>query len=348
MVVPSGVSAQPTCSWSELEAVDYPTVIDCTDLENDPECNSYTLSTDPDWDGLHHGMMGYDADDDVVVYWGGFGGDRTVGLSPLQGHVWQWNESEGNWGKQPDTTNYPQGTTSPAARNKSPFAYDSNRGVFVVFGGNPGSSDSGSNWLNDTWTYDAGTNAWTPIISNGVSGAPPGAYLTGAMEFDPVRDVMVLVTTNPAQTSTLSEVWEYDASCSETANIPPTGQLGGCWTRKNDFVSGTIKRTRHTLTWMDAPVNKMFLYGGCNYPVTGYLGCSVAYGDTWEYDPILDDWTEVAAGGRVRSRHVTVYDPARDQLITAFGASTGNGNEYHTEEFDGTSCSEVRRPPTAH
>lgn len=72
--------------------------------------------------------------------------------------------------------------TSPPARNSHTMAYDSARGVTVLFGGNVGGQSS----LGDTWEWD-GTN-WaqrSPAIS-------PPARWSHTMVYDSVRDVTVL------------------------------------------------------------------------------------------------------------------------------------------------------------
>jgi hypothetical protein len=89
--------------------------------------------------------MAYDPDRNIVVMFGGWNG------STLLNDTWEWNGT--SWLQRAPTA-------VPPARDLCSMAYDSSRGVMVMF--------SGSHGLADEWTWN-GTN-WTQV-NNGI--APP-------------------------------------------------------------------------------------------------------------------------------------------------------------------------------
>ena len=85
----------------------------------------------------------------------------------------------------------------PSLRTKYSLVYDSDRDVFVLFGG----LDSTSTYFNDTWEYD-GTN-WKQIVA----ATPPAIRASAGMVYDPVRKVVVLFS-GADGTSLFDETWE--------------------------------------------------------------------------------------------------------------------------------------------
>ncbi len=82
-----------------------------------------------------------------------FGGSNSASESPFNGttgDTWQLN---GSWAQL--CTGCTTGTTSPPARMQSAMAFDSDRGVDVMFGGQPGDAPTP---LDDTWEWDGA--AW--------------------------------------------------------------------------------------------------------------------------------------------------------------------------------------------
>jgi hypothetical protein len=84
--------------------------------------------------------------------------------------------------------------TAPSMRFEHAMAYDSARGVTVLFGGRDGSS-----YFNDTWEWDG--SDWvlrTPAT------VPPARF-EHAMAYDSAREVTVLF----AGSNQLNDTWEY-------------------------------------------------------------------------------------------------------------------------------------------
>lgn len=88
--------------------------------------------------------------------------------------TWTWNGA--TWTQQ-----FP--AASPSARHSSSIAYDTSLGQVVLFGGVENYNGPA---LNDTWQWNGRT--WTQLKTS----SQPGARYTGAMDFDPLSDGLVL------------------------------------------------------------------------------------------------------------------------------------------------------------
>ncbi len=136
------------------------------------------------------------------------------------------------------------------------MAYDSDRGVVVLYGG--GSSHETWEWDGQTWTLRA------------VAG--PQAWTGHAMAYDSGRQVTVLFGGWDAM-GTTAETWEWD---------------GSEWTLR--ATSGPPARAGHALVY-DSVRGATVLFGGCCETVEEE---DVPYRDTWEWDGAT--WTQRADG----------------------------------------------------
>jgi hypothetical protein len=180
------------------------------------------------------------------------------------------------------------------------LAYDSNRGLVVLFGG----ADGKGVQLAETWEYDG--QAWTQATPT----TSPPATASAATAFDPVRQrVVIFGGSTPATTS--NETWEYDGATwvlKAPATIPPA-------------------RTQAAMTY-DASRHRIVMFGGS--------AGSTSLSDTWEYDGT--NWSQVLASGpSARTSAVLSYDPARGRSILFGGSSPDVSFLADTWEFDGTS-----------
>jgi hypothetical protein len=109
--------------------------------------------------------MVYDSQRQTILMFGGLGGPPWVHSN----ETWEWNSD--NWARV-------ETGSSPPARRIHAMAYDSDRGVVVVFGGN---SESGE-FLGDTWEL-SGTiqcptvSQWGLIVMAGLVAAAGGSIL---------------------------------------------------------------------------------------------------------------------------------------------------------------------------
>ncbi|MFT5130365.1 MAG: hypothetical protein ACI8W8_003996, partial [Rhodothermales bacterium] len=200
----------------------------------------------------------------------------------------------------------------PAARQESAIAFDSNRGVLVVFGGRDGNVQS-----NQTWEFD-GTN-WSNRSASLLSA--PGARADAEMVFDSNRNVIVLFGGDNGTTA-LADTWEYDGSdwSQAQAGAGPEARAG------HAFAFDSIRRVA-------------VLFGG-----TGPAGL---FNDTWEYDGNGSEWRKIQRDNvpEPRKNGTLSYDPSRFQAVL-FGGEGAANSLNDTWIYDGTDWS-PRTPANA-
>lgn len=120
-----------------------------------------------------------------------FGGRSTSGsMSTVLSDTWEWK----SW-----TQEWPQ--ASPPDRQYHGLAYDSARGLTVLFGGCAGVQCTR---LNDTWEWDG-----TSWLQRAPATSPPARAIT-ATAFDTTRERLVLFG-GSGLTDRLGDAWEYGA-----------------------------------------------------------------------------------------------------------------------------------------
>lgn len=229
---------------------------------------------------------------------------------------------------------------APEARTEHAMAFDSARGVTVLFSGwdNP-------DYFPETWAWNGAQ--WNVVATDG----PPPRHGHG-MVFDSRRQVVVLFggeNFNP-----FGDTWEWDGQTwsfitnqgpsprswhsmaydsargvtvlfggrSDAGTESDTWEWNGSqWTRVAD--TGPLRRYNHAMAY-DASRGVVVLFGGR----------PSAFGDTWEWDGAR--WTRVATTGpRARYQHSLVYDDARRRVL-AFGGYDDDRNYYgDTWQWDG-------------
>lgn len=132
--------------------------------------------------------IAYDSARRVVVLFGGY-----LNSGGLTNELWEWDGV--NWRKR-----LPQTTPSlvPPGRHSPSLAYDSARGVTVLYGGQVPSSNLGDHWEWDGIDWVQRTNL--PV--------DPGLRAGGKMTFDEVRGVCVMF--GGVTTWFRNDVWEFD------------------------------------------------------------------------------------------------------------------------------------------
>ena len=197
------------------------------------------------------------------------------------------------------------------ARSDHAMAYDSARGVVVLFGGSIYGYDNGA-----TWEWDGAT--WT---ERNVSG--PGSRAGHAMAYDSARGVVVLFGgTTYGYGSDNGATWEWDGDT--WAAVHPGA---------SDSAEAPSPRAGHAMAY-DSARGVVVLFGGGKY---GYDH----RGDTWEWDGTT--WSKVHDGSpdgvtapTPRSDHAMAYDSARGVVVLFGGDDTGYLLSDDTWEWDGT------------
>lgn len=233
----------------------------------------------------------------------------------------------------------------PSLRERHSMAFDSARGVTVLFGGWHGDV------LGDTWE-------WNGVVWTRVSTSGPQPRNWHAMVYDSARGVVVLFGGRDGAAQPLGDTWEWNGSeWTEVATTGPSARsshsmaydsgrgvtvlFGGVsqsdtwewngvdWIRV--ATSGPSTRFGHAMAY-DSNRGVTVLFGGS--PASRqYLD------DTWEWDGSL--WREVnAAGPPARSNHAIVFDNSRGVAIL-FGGSAAPPRFGDTWEWNGLQWTQV-------
>ncbi len=182
------------------------------------------------------------------------------------------------------------------------MAYDSARGVTVLFGG---WTRVGSRRHGDTWEWDG--NAWSLRAEPPDPG--PSPRYAHAMSYDAARGVTILF--GGYDDAYDGETWEWD---------------GNSWTLS--ATTGPSPRTHSAMAY-DAARGVTVLYGGTRTFGSG----PVHYDDTWEWDGAT--WTQVTTTGTgPREGHAMAYDSARAATVL-FG---GSGGDLRADTWEYSVC----------
>jgi hypothetical protein len=233
-------------------------------------------------------------------------------------------------------------STGPQIRTGQGMAYDSGRGVTVLFGG-----DNGTTYFDDTWEWDG--NAWTMRATGG----PSGRTML-AMAYDRARGVTVLFGGGTPSAGDNNETWEWNGNSwtlrsttgpldrrgaalaydsargvtvlfgGETAGGPAGDTWewdGATWTERAN--SGPIARFLPAMSYDDLR-GMTVMFGGY------YL-----YNDTWAWDG--QSWTKLGdTGPSPRYGHAMAFDTARGVQVLYGGRVAGGGYVGDTWEWNGT------------
>jgi hypothetical protein len=229
--------------------------------------------------------MAYDAARGDTVLFGGYA--VTGNQFTYNGETWEWNGTA--WTQR--------AVSGPSPRAGHAMAYDSARGVSVLFGGY---SPTSGGYSGETWEWNG--TAWT---QQNVSSPPPRNF--HAMAYDSARGVTVLFGGLGFDNSTqqylyFDDTWEWD---------------GTAWTQR--AVTGPSPRFFHAMAY-DSVRGVTVLFGGESNPFLS--------GETWEWNGTA--WTQrVVSGPSPRYGHAMAYDAARSETLL-FG---GFNSDYNGETW---------------
>lgn len=204
----------------------------------------------------------------------------------------------------------------PIARRRGAMAYDSARGVCVLFGGVGSTGYSAETW---TWDGTTFTLPLPPIVP------PPRAG--AAMAFDSTRQVVVLFG---GFTSTVdaSDTWEWN---------------GTTWTQRSPLVQPSPRGSAAMA--FDQKRGRCVLYGG--FTTSG----NQTLGDTWTWNGT--SWSTGATGPGTLRDHTMVYDQNRERVVLFGGLRVPAGGspsvQSATWEWNGSTWTQrtTAASPTA-
>ncbi|MCK6456017.1 MAG: chitobiase/beta-hexosaminidase C-terminal domain-containing protein [Phycisphaerae bacterium] len=279
--------------------------------------------------------MAFDSGRQVTVLFGGFNSDP---VDDRLNDTWEWNGT--TWVQRSPPI-------SPSARTGHSMAYDSSRGMTMLFGGGDG---------NDTWEWNG--SGW---IQRSTLAAPRGRNYH-SMAYDAARGVMVLFggAYYDDGTQYLADTWEWNGTnwAQRTApSSPPARRLhamcydstrgvsvlfggdagntvwgdtwewnGTTWTQRSSATSPP-SRAQHGMAY-DSSRRVSVLFGGWN----GSNGSR--FSDTWEWNGL--DWVErmPITAPQPRTDHAMAYDAARSHVVL-FGGLVGGSLSADTWEYGG-------------
>ena len=215
----------------------------------------------------------YDSRRGVAVV---FGGENPL-TGPVAGSDTTWEFANGVW-----TLRNP--ANRPSLRKNAAMAFDSDRGVCVLFGGG---DDVFQNEIpqNDTWEYDG--NNWTlRKATNYAATDQPRPFDGPKMVYDNARRKCVLIAASDRLGGNVNQntkTWEWD---------------GSQWTA----VNAVPPRRYDAAVAYDAARGVTLLHGG----VELFSSTGNPLGDTWAWNGT--NWTQVATTGPApRQEHAMAY-----------------------------------------
>ena len=225
--------------------------------------------------------MACDSTRSVVVLFGGAGSGDTTSAGDISRETWEWNGLQ--WHQQARWF-----ALTPADRYAHAMAYDSDRRVTVLFGGNDGASA-----LNDTWEWDG--TGWTEKFPAN----PPSARSGHAMVYDTARQRVVLF----GGTSGGNQTWEWN---------------GQDWTQMAPATRPYLRHD-HAMAY-DYGRSMVVLFGGDSGIARN--------NETWEWNGTNWSQKSPAHKPSARSLHAMSYDTARGLTVLFGGTSgTSLNNE---------------------
>jgi hypothetical protein len=241
--------------------------------------------------------MAYDSVRHVTVLFGGNFGSSSQNL----GDTWEYG-SDHQW--------VFRSNTGPALRRTMSMAFDSSRGVCVLWGGYNGVVN-----FRETWEWDGA--AWTLRTANNSQG--PTAVSSCALAFDSRRNCCVLFGGGSLNGPANAETWEY-----RVANNIPT------WTQVNPGGSGAPPARFGASMGFDSARGVCVMFGGT--PAEPQ-----ALDDLWEWDGSL--WVRRSSGMvGARALGAGAYDSSHGRSVFFNGYAVGGPGYVPTNdtyEWDG-------------
>lgn len=232
----------------------------------------------------------------LLFTWSGSSADLALLVWNYDGARHQWSSSEQSWSSSGVSGEAPISVVAAAA-------YDSQNMRTVYFGGVFASGD-------ETWAFDSSNNTWT---KQDPLSAPPSRYYA-SLVYDSLSGKFILFG-GWGEGGALNDTWSYDLQENQWTNLNPSGPL-------------PPGRGAAAMVF-DTARNKVILFGGSASgelpsPRPPLLSYSVL-GDTWEYDPVANTWTELTTSGPPARAFSTIAYDEQGEKIVLFGGYGAEG-----------------------
>ena len=236
-----------------------------------------------------------------------FGGDNQ-GPPLFSDETWEFSNNTWTLRNPPNR---------PSARKNAAMAFDSARGVCVLFGGGDNVFENDTP-QNDTWEYDG--NNWTQRQATDYNATDrPRPFDGPQMVYDSARKRCVLVAASDrlgGNVNLNTKTWEWDGTHWIAMNVAPPSRYDAAIA-------------------YDAARQVTLLHGG-----TLPFGDGYPVGDTWAWNGTI--WAQVSyTGATPRQEHAMAYDERR-QVVTLTNGRYGGVTEGEmlsvtdTWEWNGT------------
>jgi hypothetical protein len=280
--------------------------------------------------------------------------DPASGMTLLfsaEGELWGWDGTA--WTLLDDGRG-----TAPSPRDDAQMVADPVRGVVWLHGGRSGSG-SGMVAHTDTWRWDG--EAWTEIVPDGSTAAPP-PRVHPVSAWDPVSERMVLLGGIALDDAVVTDAWAWDGtSWRELPNTWPPGRVAAI-EMAHDPATGELVvlavdlagpdddglYPSQLLRRTDAGAWERLAEGPAFSPIQpmvathdGLLlvdgGTQQGASATWTWDGAA--WAQATVDGPTpRNGQALVHDAARDRVVL-FGG-WGGGYLDDLWEWDGSTWAE--------
>jgi hypothetical protein len=185
------------------------------------------------------------------------------------------------------------------------MVYDSNASKVILFGGN-----TGSGFLNDTWTYTVGGSTWASLSPT----LPPSARTQAGMVYT-TTGVSVLFGGLLTGNTTSSDTWQFSSVANQWSKLSPVG----------------IPKPRYDqLMVYNSTVGAVFMFGGASA-----FSSPTYYTDSWEFQ--AGNWSTVNFGTPTplpRVDGMMTYSVAGTQMVL-FGGTSVEGGTVQGDTWSG-------------
>jgi len=201
-----------------------------------------------------------------------------------------WSNLWGSW---------PQGRYSHA------MAYDSDRKVMVMYGGQAGAAGP---FYNDTWEWDPARTSWTQRANTGPDAGTRSGH---AMAYDPgTKKVLMFSGWQPTASFYIAGQWEWDP-------------VGSAWVQRASTGTQPVARHDHAMVY-NPDRQRIVMFGGED------ATASPRRNDIWEWNGATGTWEDCMPAVPAtmmpapRYGHTLAYDSARQKVVMR-GGNTGAG-----------------------